>query len=153
MTDAPIWPGVAEYSYHAASSALVTSDGTWIVPSVLSPRRRSLEVTPMAGISTDTGTERGSDGPWPVGPMPPRAAAEGCGACCWDRNVTPTATVPPRISATPATPASRARRLTGLGGRAYPPSGHEATTRNPTIRGHLESPKARSLQGRSTQVA
>jgi hypothetical protein len=49
--------------YHAASPALVTSDGTWIVPSALSPRCKSLEVTPMAGISTDTGIERRSEGP------------------------------------------------------------------------------------------
>ena len=107
----------------------------------------------MAGISTDTGTERGSDGPLAGRPDGAAAAAEGCGACCWDRNVTPTAASPPRMSATPATPASRARRLTGRGGRAYPPSGHEATTRNPAIRGHLASPNARSLQGSSTQVA
>ena len=42
---------------------LVSSDGTWIVPSELSPRCSSFESTPMAGISTDTGSERGSDGP------------------------------------------------------------------------------------------
>src|SRR6516225_9287768 len=137
MTEAPIWPGVAEYLYHAASLALVTSDGTWIVPSALSPRYRSFEVTPMAGIATDTGTERCSDGPWPAGPIAPPAAAEGCGACCWDRNVPPTAAVPPMMSRTPVTPASRARKPTCLGGRENPVSGHEATTRNPAIRGHL----------------
>src|SRR6266496_4131642 len=58
MTDTPIWPGVAEYLYHAASSARVLSDGTWIVPFGLTPRRSSFECTPIAGISTDTGSAR-----------------------------------------------------------------------------------------------
>ena len=44
MTDAPIWPGVAEYLYQAASSALVYSDGTWIVPSELTPRLKQSRV-------------------------------------------------------------------------------------------------------------
>src|SRR5271165_6385901 len=80
MTDDPIWPGVAEYLYHAAISELVSSDGTWIVPSELSPRCSSFESTPMAGISTDTGSERGSDGPR-AEHMAPAADCGGCGAC------------------------------------------------------------------------
>ena len=63
ITDAPRWPGVAEYLYQAASSAAVDSDGTWIVPSRFSPRCSRSELTPMAGISTDTGSDRASDGP------------------------------------------------------------------------------------------
>src|ERR1700751_3322984 len=62
MTDEPIWPGVAEYLYHAARPALVLIDGTWTVPSALSPRRNSLESTPIAGMRTATGTERARDG-------------------------------------------------------------------------------------------
>ena len=85
--------------------------------------------------------------PGRAAPIAPRADADGCGAWCWDRNVTPTAVIPTRMSRTPATPASWARRLTGLGGRLYPSSGHEATTRNPAMRGHLASPNAASLRG------
>src|SRR5260370_42537905 len=100
MTDAPIWPGVAEYLYQAASPALVESGGTWIAPSALTPRSRSPDLTPMAGISTDTGTERRSDGPrGPEGPVAPAAARDGCGAWTW----APTAT------ATPAAPPTRRR--------------------------------------------
>ena len=73
MTDDPIWPGVAEYLYHAASPELVWSEGTWTVPSELSPRCSSLEFTPMAGICTDTGSERGSEGPRAGRPMTPAA--------------------------------------------------------------------------------
>src|SRR5258708_16148771 len=112
MTDAPIWPGVAEYLYHAASPALVYSDGTWIVPSALTPRCSSPEFTPMAGIATDTGTERGNDGPWsrPAdGPTAPAAAREGCGACSCAPSATPTAAAPATMRSTPATPATRAR--------------------------------------------
>src|SRR5438445_5067161 len=63
MTDEPIWPGVAEYLYQAARPALVWIDGTATVPSGLSPRSSSLESTPMAGIRTETGMDRCSDGP------------------------------------------------------------------------------------------
>src|ERR1700683_2352035 len=108
MTDDPIWPGVAEYLYQAASSELVTSDGTWIVPSGLTPRCSSLESTPRAGISTDTGTERGSRGPRPPGLRAPAADAEGCGACRWDMIATRTMARPSRVGTTPATPARRA---------------------------------------------
>src|SRR5215468_10890886 len=48
MTDTPIWPGVAEYLYHAASSARVLIDGTRIVPFGLTARCSSFECTPMA---------------------------------------------------------------------------------------------------------
>src|SRR5579859_7575030 len=84
MTDEPIWPGVAEYLYQAALAALVRSDGTSIVPSGLSPRRSSVESTLIAGISTETGTERASDGPRPAEPVAPAAVPAGCGACTWD---------------------------------------------------------------------
>src|SRR5689334_17660986 len=80
MTDTPIWPGVAEYLYHAASSARVLSDGTRIVPFGLTPRCSSFECTPMAGISTDTGSERRS-GAWawpPNGPRTPAAVRRAC---------------------------------------------------------------------------
>src|SRR5579859_7779532 len=79
MTDAPIWPGVAEYLYHAARSALVLSGGTCIEPSALTPRRRSLDFTPIAGISTETGSDRASDGPRPAGPRAPALARDGWG--------------------------------------------------------------------------
>src|SRR5215472_1617609 len=146
MTDAPIWPGVAEYLYHAASSAPVRSDGTWIVPSALTPRCSSLEFTPMAGIATDTGSDRRSDGPWAEGPMAPAAAGDGCGACTWAAIATPTAATPPTISRTPATPATRPRRLAGGPGRgAYRLCGHVMTTRNPAMRRHCRSPNTAGL--------
>ena len=154
MTDAPIWPGVAEYLNHAASSASVYSDGTAIMPSAATPRCSSFEFTPMAGIATDTGTERDSDSPWTRkggGPMLPAAASEGCGACSWVANATPIAVPPPTISRTPTIPARRARRLPGgrlpgawrpgpLGGVAYPLSGQDMTTRSPAMRRHSTSP-------------
>src|SRR5271169_497612 len=119
MTDEPIWPGAAEYLYHAASPELVSSDGTWIVPSELSPRCSSLASTPMAGISTATGSERGNDGPWPDAPVSPAADAEGCGACTWAATAIPRAEIPAATSRTPAIPATRARRLrAGVGGGA-----------------------------------
>ena len=65
MTDVPRWPGVAEYLYHAASSAAEVRGGAWIVPSWLRPRLSRLELTPIAGMSTDTGSERSSAGPGP----------------------------------------------------------------------------------------
>ena len=86
--------GVAEYLYHAARSALVVSDGTCIDPSAFTPRRRSLELTPIAGISTDTGSERASDGPRPAGPRTPALARDGWGACCWALTAKPTAASP-----------------------------------------------------------
>src|SRR5215831_12774282 len=158
MTEAPIWPGVAEYLYHAASLACAGSDGTWIMPSAPTPRCSSLELTPMAGMSTDTGTERGSESPWTLkagGPMLPAAASEGCGACSWMANAAPTAVPPPTIKRTPASPATRERRRPAarrpgarpgtrapdlLGGGAYPLCGQDMTTRNPAIRRHSTSP-------------
>src|SRR5207244_6598177 len=131
-----------EYLYHAASPELVSSDGTWIVPSELSPRCSSFESTPMAGISTDTGSERGSDGPRADDPIAPAADEDGCGACTWALTATPTAAVPAMMSSAPATPATRARRLRGagvVGGGAYPLCGQETTTRNPAIRRHPAS--------------
>src|SRR5580704_14935528 len=119
MTDDPIWPGVAEYLYHAALSEPVSSDGTWIVPSELRPRCSSFESTPMAGISTDTGSERGSDGPRADDPIAPATDCDGCGACTWAATATPRAAIPVAMSRTPAIPATRARRLcTGVGGGA-----------------------------------
>ena len=99
----------------------------------------------MAGMARDTGSERSSAGPPATGPSEPAAADDGCGACTWDATTTPTAASPPMMSRAPITPASRARRLTGRGGRAYPVSGHEPTTRKPAMRGHLASPNAHSL--------
>src|ERR1700748_2634526 len=83
MTDEPIWPGVAEYLYQAALAALVCSDGTWIVPSGLRHRCSSVESTPIAGIRTETGIERASDGPRPAAVVP-AAERAGCGAWTWD---------------------------------------------------------------------
>src|ERR1035438_887887 len=144
MTEAPIWPGVAEYLYHAASPQLASSEGTWIVPLELTPRSSGLESTPMAGISTDTGSERGSDSR-AVDPIAPAAAREGCGACTWALIATPTVAAPPMMSSTPASPATRARRLLGAvggGGGAYPLCGQETTTRNPAMRRHPASSNA-----------
>src|SRR5258707_5729460 len=141
MTDAPIWPGVAEYLYHAALLALVASDGTAIVPSALTPRCSSFESTSMAGMATDTGSERRSHGPCAFAPIAPAAAGEGCGACSWALTATPTAAAPPMMSRTPTTPATRARRLPDAGGPgAYWPCGQDMTTRNPAIRRHSTSP-------------
>src|SRR5580658_394429 len=141
MTDAPIWPGVAEYLYHAARPALVVSDGTCIDPSAFTPRRRSLELTPIAGMSTDTGSERASDGPRPAGRRTPALARDGWGACCWALTAKPTAAAPIARRRTPATPARRARRLFAIGGGPATPSwGQETTTRNPAIRRQCTSP-------------
>src|ERR1022692_3048157 len=161
MTDAPTWPGVAEYLYHAASSELVTSDGTWIMPSELTPRCSSFEFTPMAGILTDTGTERCNDGPWALpadSPIAPAAARDGCGACSWALTATPAAAPPPMMRRTPTTPATRARRLPDvLSGGAEAPCRQYMTTRNPAIRRHPTSPIPSSLPpsspGGSTRVA
>ena len=91
----------------------------------------------MAGIRTDTGRARASDGPRPAAPVAPAADRDGCGACTWDATATPTAAVPAPMSRAPAIPASRARKLSGvLGGGAYPACGHATTTRNPAIRRH-----------------
>src|SRR6476646_7466020 len=128
MTDEPIWPGVAEYLYHAARPALVRTDGTWTVPSALSPRRSSFESTPIAGIRTDTGTERASDSPWDEPPITPACASDGCGACTWEATARPTAEVPAMISSTPAIPATRARRPAVGGGGAYPACGQATPT-------------------------
>src|SRR2546429_1599441 len=84
MTDEPIWPGVAEYLYQAAKPALVLIDGTWTVPSALSPRRSNLEFTPIAGMRTATGTERASDCSRDEPPMTPASDREGSGACTWE---------------------------------------------------------------------
>ena len=137
MTDDPIWPGVAEYLYHAARPALVLIEGTWTVPLALSPRCSSVESTPMAGICTDTGSDRASDGPRDEAPVTPACDAAGCGACAWEPTATPTAAVPARMSMIPAIPATRARKPAGVaGGGAYPVCGQATTTRNPAIRRH-----------------
>src|SRR5690348_253129 len=128
MTDEPIWPGVAEYLYHAARPALVRIDGTWTVPSALSPRRSSFESTPIAGMP--------SDSPWDEPPITPACASDGCGAWTWEATARPTAAVPAMISSTPAIPATRARRPATAGGVAYPAWGQETTTRKPAIRRH-----------------
>src|SRR6516165_8512493 len=118
MTDVPIWPGVTEYLYQAAALGVRCSGGTCMVPSGLTPRLSSTECTPMAGISTETGIERRSDSHHALpGPVVPAAVWEGCGACCWAATATPTAAAPPTMSRAPAAPATRARRLPGLGRR------------------------------------
>src|SRR5690349_5954774 len=139
MTDVPIWPGVTEYLYQAARLAFC-SGGTCMVPSGLTPRCRSTECTPMAGISMETGKEcrRDSHHALPPGPVAPAAAREGCGACCWAASAAPTAVAPPTMRRAPATPATRERRPPGLeglvAGGANPPSGQDMTTRNPAMR-------------------
>ena len=137
MTDVPRWPGVAEYLYHAASSAAEVSGGTWIVPSWLRPRLSRLELTPIAGMSTDTGSERSSDGP---GPPPVVPADTGCGACTWAAIATPIATTPVRMNAAAANPASRARN--GRRGGGATPDGADMTTRKPYMRRHSGSANA-----------
>ena len=126
--------------YQAASLALVTRLGTWIVPSGLSPSRSRSDRTPIAGMVTDTGTERRSDGPRArSGPIVPAAEAAGAGACCWARIAIVIVSAPPNSSATPAHPASLARprpRVGGLGAYGLS-SGHDMTTRSPPMRGHL----------------
>src|SRR5690348_154794 len=88
-----------------------------MVPSCLTPRLRSAERTPMAGISMETGTERRSDSHHALpGPVVPAAHCEGCGACCCAAIAAPTAAAPAAMSTAPATPATRARGLPGLGG-------------------------------------
>src|ERR1039457_3037100 len=77
-------------------------------------RGNRFEFTPMAGILTDTGTERCNDGPWALpadSPIAPDAARDGCGACSWALTATPAAAPPPMMRRTPTTPATRARRL------------------------------------------
>jgi hypothetical protein len=80
MTDEPIWPGVTDPSYHAARLAAVVMDGTWMLPSGFSPRCSSREWTLIAGMSRETGAERGSDGPRPAPLVTPAADRDGCGA-------------------------------------------------------------------------
>ena len=62
------WPqlaGVGEYLYQAASlvGGGLLRDGTWMVPSGLGPTYRSLELTPMAGIEIEMGSDLASSGP------------------------------------------------------------------------------------------
>ncbi len=66
MMDGPTWPGVGEYLYQAASlvSGGSLSGGTWMVPSGLRPACMSLDVTPMAGIEIETGSDCATTGPW-----------------------------------------------------------------------------------------
>src|SRR5579859_2438300 len=141
MTDVPVWPGVTEYLYQAAALGLRRSGGTCMAPSGLTPRRRSADRTPMAGMSTERGIERRSDSHHALpadGPVVPAAVAEGCGACCWAATAAPTAAAPPTMRTAPAAPATRARRPPGLGdltdGGANLPSGQDMTTRNPAMR-------------------
>src|ERR1700722_5965193 len=117
MTDVPIRPGVTEYLYQAASLALVVRLGTWMVPSLLFPSRSSFDLTPIAGMLTDTGSDGCSAGvfAWP-GPMFPAADAAGVGACCCARTATRMAMTPPKTRQTPANPASRTRPAPGGGG-------------------------------------
>src|SRR5579875_1095643 len=155
MTEVPTCPGVAEYLYQAARPALVRSDGTCIVPSALVPRRSSFEVTPMAGMRTDTGTDLRSEGPRPAaGPVLPATAADGCGACRWAPAAKPTREIPAASSSAPATPAARARGMAvAVGGGAYPSRGQDPTTRNPAMRRHSAScTGAGPLAGAATRI-
>src|SRR5579863_3341376 len=79
MMDGPNWPGVGEYLYQAASlvSEGSLSGGTWMVPSGLSPTYRSLELTPMAGIQIEMGSDLASAGPRTAVDPAPHAC---CGA-------------------------------------------------------------------------
>src|ERR1700761_604206 len=113
MTEEPIWPGVTEYLYQAASMGWLYSDGTWMVPSAFSPRCSRLDRTPMAGMFTATGSERGSRGPWLSAAVAPAALRHGWGGCRWVRAAIPTAPAPPTTSTTAPNPPSRARQLTG----------------------------------------
>ena len=139
MTAVPAWPGVTEYLYHAASSALVASDGTAMVPFGLRPRRSRLDWTPIAGMATETGRDLRSDGLFTAaGLIVPAAEVAGAGACCWESRAMPMNTAPPRSSTTPARPASLMRaRPRGGGAGANWLSGHDMTTRSPPMRGPL----------------
>src|SRR5579875_468069 len=115
MIDEPACPGVGEYLYQAASLGSAKSGGTWRVPLGFSPRCSRLDRTPMAGMSIETGSDRGRVGPMagtrlaPLGPMLPAAEADGCGACCCALTATPSADPPPMTRSAPATPAIRCR--------------------------------------------
>src|ERR1700744_312527 len=141
MTEEPIWPGVTEYLYQAASMGWLYSEGTWMEPSAFSPRCSRLDRTPMAGMLTATGSERVSRGPPPPA-SPPAASGPGGGAWCGARAATPIAVAPPIISSTAANPASRARQLTGGRGGRFMPAPLVKTTRNPAIRLHWGSANA-----------
>src|ERR1700722_19424049 len=124
MTDAPTWPGVTEYLYQAASLGCPNSGGTWMVPLGFRPTYSSRELTPMAGMSMETGSERGRDRPllpgallpeallpgvetWPgvlAGAIVPAAAGEGWGACCCGR-MARAIKIPPPMMSTAATTA------------------------------------------------
>src|ERR1700691_5768822 len=119
MSDARICPGVTEYLYHAAWTASVYRDGTWIAPSAFTPRCSKSEVRPIAGIWTQTGAERRSDSGWarPNPTVPGAAAAQ------------------KKMSGAPPGRARRARGLPGGGaGGAWALSRQYMTTRNPAIR-------------------
>ena len=94
--------------------ACVRRDGGYLDRAVgVEPEVQHAESTPMAGICTDTGSERASDGPRDEAPATPACDGAGCGACTWEPTATPTAAVPATMSTTPAIPASRARRPAG----------------------------------------
>jgi hypothetical protein len=111
----------------------------------------------MAGMSTDTGTERCSVRPRPPAPVVPAAAAGGCGACTWAMTATAAAVSPPAMSRTASSPAIRARRLTaGCAGSSGPAADQDITTRKPAIRRPSASPMAAdslTSAGSSTRVA
>src|SRR5580698_1772598 len=114
MTDAPTWPGVTEYLYQAASLGCPNSGGTWMVPLGFRPTYSSRELTPMAGMSMATGSERGRDRAvlpgapllpgaetWPgvlAGAIVPAAAGEGWGACRCGRTARAIKIPPPMMS-------------------------------------------------------
>src|SRR6266481_4666663 len=121
MMDGPSWPGVGEYLYQAASSVCGGSlrGGTWMVPSGLSPTYRSVDLTPMAGIEIEIGSDLASAGPRaavdpepdafgragtgliPTGPMAPACSGRGWGAYCWAATASPSRLPPAAINTTP----------------------------------------------------
>jgi len=94
MMAGPGWPGAGEYLYQAASSVSggSLSGGTAMVPSGLRPTYRRLDLTPIAGIEIETGSDLASTRPCvaagrepcAVGGagMAPACAGPGWGACC-----------------------------------------------------------------------
>src|SRR4051812_46785997 len=64
MMAGPMLPGVGEPLYQPAFESGSSSDGTWTVPSGFSPRVSIGEVTPSAGMVSDTGAEVCSSSPF-----------------------------------------------------------------------------------------
>ena len=126
-----------------------------MVPSGLSPRRSSGDRTPIAGMATDTGGERRSDGSFgAAGPIVPAAAAAGRrrvllredrdadGGRAADDQRRPGQPGQPD----PGPPAQRRRGANWL-------SGHDMTTRSPPMRGERIAGRPRRLRRRLPLLA